>query len=54
MGRLLVFALVVIAAFMLLGVVFAALKTLFWIAIVALIVVAGLRLTTGVRRRSRR
>ena len=54
MGKLLLVALAVIAAFMLLGVVFAALKTLFWIAIVGLIVVGGLRLTAGARRWSRR
>jgi hypothetical protein len=46
--------LAVIAAFMLLGVVISALHFIFWVAVVALIVVAGLRLTGGARRWSRR
>ncbi len=46
--------LAVIAAFMLLGVVISALHFIFWVAVVALIVVAGLRLTGSARRWSRR
>jgi len=54
MGRLLMIVLAVIAAFMLLGVVISALHFIFWVAVVALIVVAGLRLTGSARRWSRR
>ena len=43
-----------IVAFMLLSVVFSALHFIFWVAVVALIVVVGLRLTGGARRWSRR
>jgi predicted membrane protein len=54
MGRLLLTVLAAIAAFMLLGIVISALHFIFWIAVVALIVVAGMRLTAGARRRARR
>jgi hypothetical protein len=54
MGRLLLLVLAVIAAFMLLGVVISALHFIFWVAVIALIVVAGLRLTGSARRWSRR
>jgi hypothetical protein len=54
MGRLLLIVLAGIAAFMLLGAVISALHFIFWIAVVALIVVVGMRLTSGVRRWSRR
>ena len=45
MGKLLLIVLAAIAAFMLLGVVISALHFIFWVAVVALIVVVGLRLT---------
>lgn len=54
MGRLLLIVLAGIAAFMLLGVVVSALHFIFWVAVVALIVVVGLRLTGSARRWSRR
>ena len=54
MGKLLLIVLAAIVAFMLLGVVISALHFIFWVAVVALIVVVGLRLTGGARRRSQR
>jgi hypothetical protein len=54
MGRLLLIVLAGIAAFMLLGIVISALHFIFWVAVVALIVVVGLRLTGSARRWSRR
>ena len=42
-----------IAAFMILSIVVSALHFVFWVAVVALIVVVGMRLTGGARRRSR-
>ena len=54
MGRILLIVLVVIAAFMILSVVISALSHLFWIAVIALLVVLGLRLAVGARRWSRR
>lgn len=54
MGRLLLIVLAGIAAFMLLGIVVSALHFIFWIAVVALIVVVGMRLTGSARRRARR
>lgn len=54
MGKLLLIVLAAIVAFMLLGFVISALHFIFWVAVVALIVVVGLRLTGGARRRSQR
>jgi predicted membrane protein len=54
MGKLLLIVLAVIAAFMLLGIVISALHFIFWVAVIALIVFAGLRLTGTARRWSRR
>ena len=54
MGKLLLIVLAAIVAFMLLGFVISALHFIFWVAVVALIVVVGLRLTGGARRWSRR
>ena len=54
MGKLLLAVLAVIAAFMLLSVVISALHFVFWVAVVALIVVVGMRLTGSARRWSRR
>jgi hypothetical protein len=53
MGKLLLIALAVIAAFMVLSAVISALHFIFWVAVVALIVVVGLRLTGSARRWSR-
>jgi predicted membrane protein len=53
MGKLLLVVLAVIAAFMVLSIVVSALHFIFWVAVVALIVVVGMRLTGGARRRSR-
>ena len=54
MGKLLLVVLAAIAAFMVLGIVISALHFIFWVAVVALIVVVGMRLTGSTRRRSRR
>ena len=54
MGKLLLVVLAVIAAFMILSIVISALHFIFWVAVVALIVVVGMRLTSGARRWSRR
>jgi uncharacterized protein YacL len=53
MGKLLLIVLAAIAAFMILSIVVSALHFIFWVAVVALIVVVGMRLTGGARRRSR-
>ena len=54
MGKLLLVVLAAIAAFMVLGIVISALHLIFWVAVVALIVVVGMRLTGSARRSSRR
>jgi hypothetical protein len=54
MGKLLLIVLAAIAAFMILSFVVSALHFIFWVAVVALIVVVGMRLTSGARRWSRR
>jgi uncharacterized membrane protein len=54
MGKLLLIVLAAIVTFMLLSVVLSALHFIFWVAVVALIVVVGLRLSGGARRWSRR
>lgn len=54
MGKLILFVLAAIALFVILSAVISALHFLFWIAVVALLVFAGLRLVGGVRRTSRR
>ena len=54
MGRLILLVLAVIALFMILSAVISALHFLFWVAVVALLVFAGLRLAGGARRRARR
>ena len=54
MGKLLLLVLAVIAAFMILSAVVSALHFIFWVAVVALLVVVGMRLVSGTRRWSRR
>jgi hypothetical protein len=54
MGRLLLIILGVFAAFMLVSLVVSALHFLFWVALVAVILVGTLRLSGGMRRRTRR
>jgi hypothetical protein len=54
MGMLILIVLAAIALFMILSAVISALHFLFWIAVVALLVFAGLRLVGGARRWSRR
>ena len=54
MGKLILIVLAAIALFMILSAVISALHFLFWIAVVALLVFAGLRLVSGTRRASRR
>jgi hypothetical protein len=51
---LILIVLAAIAVFVILSAVISALHFLFWVAVVALIVFAGLRLVSGSRRRSRR
>jgi uncharacterized membrane protein YccC len=53
MGRLLLIVLAAIAVFVILSIVISALSHLFWIAVVALLVVVGVRLAAGARRRAR-
>jgi uncharacterized membrane protein len=54
MGRLILILLAVFVALMLVSALVSAIHFLFWIALLALIVVGVFRLATGVRRRSRR
>ena len=51
---LIVIVLAAIALFFILSAVISALHFLFWVAVVALLVFAGLRLAGGMGRRSRR
>ena len=54
MGRIILIVLAALVVFMLVSAVISALHFLFWVALVALLVVGALRLSSGVRRRSRR
>ncbi len=54
MGRILLIVLAAFVALMVIGVIVSALHFLFVVALIAVVVILGLRLTTGVRRRSRR
>jgi hypothetical protein len=54
MGKLLLIVLAVIVAFMVISLVISALHFLFFVALVVLIGLGALRLTSGMRRRSRR
>jgi hypothetical protein len=54
MGRLILILLVVLAAFVVVSLVIHALQFLFWVAVVALVLVGALRLSGSMRRRSRR
>jgi hypothetical protein len=54
MGRLLLIILGVFVAFMVVSLVISALHFLFWVALVAVILVGTLRLSAGRRRRARR
>jgi Flp pilus assembly protein TadB len=54
MGRLLLILLAAFAVFMLISLVISALHFLFWVALVVVIVLGALRLSSGMRRRSRR
>ena len=54
MGRILLFLLAALAVFLLVSLVISALHFLFWIALLALIVVGALRVSSGMRRWSRR
>jgi TM2 domain-containing membrane protein YozV len=53
MGKILLFLIGIFAVIMLISFVISALHFLFYIALIAVIVVAALRLTGGVRRRRR-
>ena len=54
MGRLLLIVLAALVVFMLVSMVISALHFLFWIAVLAVLIVGGLRLVGGARRWSRR
>ena len=54
MGKILLIVLAAFVALMVIGVIISALHFLFVVALVAIVVILGLRLTTGARRRSRR
>ena len=54
MGKLLLFLLGVFAAFLVVSLVISALHFLFFVALVAVVVVGALRLTGGMRRRRAR
>jgi hypothetical protein len=54
MGKLLLILLAAFAVFMLISLVISALHFLFWVALVVVVVLGALRLTSGMRRSSRR
>lgn len=54
MGKILLFLIGIFAVIMLISFVISALHFLFYVALIAVIVVAAMRLTGGVRRRRRR
>ena len=54
MGRLILILLAALFVFFLVSIVISALHFLFWVAIVALLVVGALHLSGSMRRRSRR
>ena len=54
MGKLILFLLAAIVLFMIVSAVISALHFLFWVAVVALVIVGALRLSSGMRRRARR
>jgi hypothetical protein len=54
MGRLLLILVAAVAVFLVVSMVISALHFLFWIALLALIVFGALRLSSGMRRWSRR
>lgn len=54
MGKILLFLLGIFAVIMLISFVISALHFLFYVALIAVIVVAAMRLTGGMRRRARR
>ncbi len=51
MGKILLFLLGIFVVFMLISFVFSALHFLFYVALIAVIVVAAMRITGGMRRR---
>jgi hypothetical protein len=53
MGKILLIVIAALAVIMLLSVVVAALHVLFWVALIAVVGIAALRLGRGARRRSR-
>ncbi len=58
MGRVILYAVgalvVALIVMMIVSIVMSALHFLFWVALVALLVIVGLRLSSGMRRRARR
>jgi uncharacterized membrane protein YfhO len=54
MGKILLFVLGIFAVIMLISFVISALHFLFYVALIAVIVVVAMRLTGGMRRRARR
>jgi hypothetical protein len=54
MGKFILFLLVAFVLFMIVSAVISALHFLFWVALVVVVILGALRLSSGVRRRSRR
>jgi hypothetical protein len=54
MGKFILFLLVAFVLFMIVSAVISALHFLFWVALVVVVILGTLRLTSGVRRWSRR
>lgn len=54
MGRILLIVLAAFVALMLIGAIISTLHFLFVVALIAVVVIVGLRLTAGARHRSRR
>ena len=54
MGKIILFLLAAIVLFMIVSAVISALHFLFWVAVVALLVLGAFRLSSSMRRRERR
>ena len=54
MGKIILFLLAAIVLFMIVSAVISALHFLFWVAVVALLILGALRLSSSMRRRERR
>jgi hypothetical protein len=54
MGKIILFLLAALVLFMIVSAVISALHFLFWVAVVAVLILGALRLSSGMRRRARR